>query len=514
MLFNRLAIYCKNAVGRHSRAIWLHVIFIYIAIFIVGSVLVKPIAERHIDSVAQHALRVIENEFEQLQDDLQFLTDVDYTSKSCPELTKILRSKVFESDIAKEIGVFRPSGEVYCTSSDLGSSFYLYTTIMERLEKNNTTLSYTKSKMSDMRSAFLFFTGPSKYGVSTVVPPRYLHRVIDFLSEKGTFVDIEVISRNILEREQTEDRLGTFTHQSEAYPLKISIHTFKEYYTDFFLDKLWFGLIISSLLSIYYIYARQKKVAGGTLEGTLKNAIAKCELDVYYQPIVHSKTGAIIGCESLVRWNSPSQGFISPGIFIPLAEKLGLIDQISDYVITNVTSFLTEHIDLFVGRYISINISRSQILRDEFVNRILSELSNRPEIVDKLVFEITEEVNFSVEELDRLKMNLNKISDLGIKIAIDDFGTGYSGLDFIRQYQFDIIKIDRVFVNNLGSDSKILPLLESMRVIAETFQMSVIIEGVEEEKQVDILSELGFFYIQGFYYFRPMPKKELLAVIG
>ena len=131
-----------------------------------------------------------------------------------------------------------------------------------------------------------------------------------------------------------------------------------------------------------------------------------------------------------------------------------------------------------------------------------------------MVFEITEEAIFTGSELVILRQHLDRLTALGIRIAVDDFGTGYSGLDFISQYSFDIIKIDRVFVNNLGNGQTIQPLLEAIYTLTKTLGMAVIVEGVEDLNQLKILRNLGFYNIQGFYFSQPLPKLDFLDYLN
>ncbi|MEO0889801.1 MAG: EAL domain-containing protein, partial [Pseudomonadota bacterium] len=168
----------------------------------------------------------------------------------------------------------------------------------------------------------------------------------------------------------------------------------------------------------------------------------------------------------------------------------------------------------FHDRYISVNVSRSLILRDDFIKEVESRLMFSYFISERLVFEITEEAIFNKDEFSILRQHLDRLASLGIRIAVDDFGTGYSGLDFIGQYPFDIIKIDRVFVTSLGNGKTTQPLLEAIHTLSQTLNMSVIVEGVEEEAQLWALHDLGFYNIQGFYFSKPIPKPEFLDYLA
>ncbi|WP_375748374.1 EAL domain-containing protein [Vibrio sp. HN007] len=499
---------------KYVSALWVHIAFIYLVVFLSGLIFLVPMANKHADNIATDAVSELNHAFDSVQSDLMHLTSTEIIDSGCDELSVLLNKEVFESNLAKEIGVFYPSGEVFCTNNANDGSFFLYQTIMNRLESEGATLSYTKSKVSQLRSVFLLFTGEGGNGVTALIPPRYIFRAIEDLREPGLRYQVNVISRNIAEDPSLQDKKATSSSVSGKYPIKVSVYTSKEYYVHFFLVKSWIGLLIAAFLSVYYVYARNKRISGNSLEGALQNALRNNELDVYYQPIVDSKDESVVGFESLVRWKDPKQGYISPGIFIPLAERLNLIDAITEQVMNKVIAFVVDNEQIFEKRYVSLNISRSLILKANFVERFIDLYRDKPGITGKLIFEITEDINFSSNELGLLKSHLKQLTDIGIKVAIDDFGTGYSGLDFIRQYPFDIIKIDRVFVNNLSEDSTIIPLLESMKMISETLNMNVIVEGVEERNQVEILSSLGFHNIQGFYYHRPMPGSKLLQLLN
>ena len=297
---------------------------------------------------------------------------------------------------------------------------------------------------------------------------------------------------------------------SEKYPLEVEVYYSDSYLLQYLLTKSWIAFFVASMVTIFVVFRRNKRLANYALPMSLEGALKNEHLKVYYQPIVDQRSGNMLGCEALLRWNDPVQGTISPDIFIPLAEKVALIEEITNYVITKVSLFLTDNFQAFEGKYISINISRTVILKESFVNRVVSVLRNRPEFANRLVFEITENNDFTEEELVVLRKHVSVISDLGIRFAVDDFGTGYSGLNFIRQCPFDFLKIDRVFVKNLNEDSSLIPVLKSMQRLASDLQIDVIVEGIEESEQLSVLEELGFYNIQGYYFSRPLPQQNFL----
>ena len=183
---------------------------------------------------------------------------------------------------------------------------------------------------------------------------------------------------------------------------------------------------------------------------------------------------------------------VSPAIFIPLAESLGLIEELTYFVLRKVLVTLKSNQDVFDSKYISVNISRNVVSNSNFSNKVISIFKRHPEILKQVVFEVTEDGECSDADMVKIRGNLTKLSNMGVRVAIDDFGTGYAGLDFVRQFPFSILKIDRVFVKNISDESSLgIPLLESMLQLSRTLGMQVIVEGVEYESQVNILSKLG-----------------------
>lgn len=488
------------------------IILVYLTIYLLFLI---PVSNKLLEIKTQTILNSVEKKFDTITKQFSYFITPENLNVSCDDKLADLRKSVFDSDYAKEIGMFDTKGKIYCTSNSGATSFYLYETILERLQNNseNVTLSYTRSKLSQTRSVALVFSNSAGHGLSILIPPRYLLREVDLkLTNEKVNYQVSIIDRN-LDDQPLKRGIATYTAESDKYPLNITISSTTSYYLSQFWRHLWVVIVLASLSSTFYILRLQRASNNNSLENSLRYAMEHDYLELHYQPIVDQKTGDTVGCESLLRWKDPVQGFISPEIFIPLAEKVNLIEDITKLVIEKVACLLTEEPPLFAKRYISINISRSVILKSSFVQFIETFIESHPQFPDKIIFEITEDNNFSKEELATLKEHLLRISNYGFKFAVDDFGTGYSGLDFIRQFPFDYVKIDRVFVKSLYDDSTIIPLLDSMMTLATQLNMMTIVEGVEEKSQLEILDRLGFKYIQGYYYSRPLPKTELISFL-
>lgn len=245
------------------------------------------------------------------------------------------------------------------------------------------------------------------------------------------------------------------------------------------------------------------------IENNMRQAVASGidEFVVFYQPVVDVRTGECSSCEALVRWDSKALGFMGPGDFIPLAEYLGLITSIGDYVLEEACRqcrYWNEHgIPDF---HINVNLSVVQLLQKdvaETVARILKKTGVNPK---NIVLEITE--SFAINDMDRVLDIIKGIKKLGPRIALDDFGTGYSSLNYIKQLPLDIIKVDKTFIDDIAEDEYAQAFIKLIVELSDTIDTSIIVEGVENENQLNILKELGVDYIQGFYYGKPVPAYE------
>lgn len=245
------------------------------------------------------------------------------------------------------------------------------------------------------------------------------------------------------------------------------------------------------------------------IENSMRQAVTSGieEFVVFYQPVVDVRTGECSSCEALVRWDSKALGFMGPGDFIPLAEYLGLITSIGDYVLEEACRqcrYWNEHgIPDF---HINVNLSVVQLLQKdvaETVARILKKTGVNPK---NIVLEITE--SFAINDMDRVLDIIKGIKKLGPRIALDDFGTGYSSLNYIKQLPLDIIKVDKTFIEDIVEDEYAQAFIKLIVELSDTIDTDIIVEGVENEAQLNILKELGVDYIQGFYYGKPVPAYE------
>ncbi|MCE3001421.1 MAG: EAL domain-containing protein [Xanthomonadaceae bacterium] len=239
------------------------------------------------------------------------------------------------------------------------------------------------------------------------------------------------------------------------------------------------------------------------LEAKLRQAERNNELRVYYQPQIAADSEDVVGMEALIRWEHPELGMISPGFFIPLAEETGLIVSIGEWVLRQACADTRRWQDRFgMPLRISVNLSALQLRQPnlaEVVRRAVTDTGLDPKTLE---LEVTESI--SVKSIPNLMETLQSLRELGVSIAIDDFGTGQSSLDYIRRFPADRIKIDQVFVRNIGVDPDDEAIVRATIHMAHNLNLSVVAEGVEYEEHFAFLREHGCEELQGYLFCRPL----------
>lgn len=244
------------------------------------------------------------------------------------------------------------------------------------------------------------------------------------------------------------------------------------------------------------------------LEHGLRKALKKNELFLVYQPQVQFHTKKITGVEALLRWNKDSEGIISPGEFIPIAEDTGMILPIGEWVLKNAClQGYKWHQNGFDELLISVNISVRQLLEESFVSRVEQILTETHFPASSLELEITEST--TMESLEETLPVLNRLREKGIRISIDDFGTGYSSLTYLRQLPVDTLKIDKMFIDDILTDPKAGAIVKTIIDMGHNLSFHVIAEGIESCKQIDFLLDQGCMYGQGYHLFKPLKPEEL-----
>lgn len=244
------------------------------------------------------------------------------------------------------------------------------------------------------------------------------------------------------------------------------------------------------------------------VENNMRSAVSLgCdEFKVYVQPIFDVATEKCIGGEALIRWDSENLGFLNPGDFIPLAENLGLINVIGDYFLELACRINKSWSDKGVDAHLNVNLSIVQLMQNSIVDNIKKIIEKTGVKPENIVLEVTE--SLAINDIKRMMKILSELKKIGVNIALDDFGTGYSSLNYIRQMSFDIIKVDKSFVDDIVDDDYSKTFVKLITELSEQLNVKVCIEGVETEEQLNTLKKMNVSMIQGYFYGKPMPYVE------
>lgn len=255
--------------------------------------------------------------------------------------------------------------------------------------------------------------------------------------------------------------------------------------------------------------ARAKAQKRFALEQELRGAIAKDEFVLHFQPVMDTQLGRVSGAEALIRWNHPDRGMIPPGLFIPMAEEAGVIDQIGLWVMRDAC----RQAAAWEGDIrVAINLSARQFLDKDLDAHVTAALSESGLSPDRLELELTETV--AMVDHDHSRSTLTKLRDQGLKLAIDDFGTGYASMSSLRKLPFNKLKIDREFVSDVDRLPQSQAICSAMIALGRGLGMEVLAEGTETSAEVDFLRASGCSLFQGFHFARPVASADLATTIA
>ena len=243
------------------------------------------------------------------------------------------------------------------------------------------------------------------------------------------------------------------------------------------------------------------------LQNDLRHAIERHELQLYYQPKIHAKSGQITGVEALLRWQHAVRGFVPPNLFIPIAERFGLIGTIGNWVIDEACRQMSEWKKQGLRMRVAVNLSVHQLRQEDLVQRVRIAVDHFGVDPALLTFEITESV--AMEDTQETMRAFSQLAAVGVGLAIDDFGTGYSSLSYLRKLPARQLKIDQSFVQDLGTSQDALAVVDAVIKLAHALGLQVVAEGVETARQRDILLTLQCDELQGYLFARPMAARLL-----
>ena len=249
------------------------------------------------------------------------------------------------------------------------------------------------------------------------------------------------------------------------------------------------------------------------LNNEIRSALDNNEFSLYFQPINDARDHRLVGAETLIRWHHPERGFITPDLFIPVAERSGLIVEIGRYVIGEALRHLSGwHSFGFPPMTLSVNLSLRELESPDFIANLTALLYKYDIGESRLKLEITEHASMVNPELTHTR--LKEIRQLGIEIALDDFGTGYSSFAHLAEFPIKTLKIDRSFVRDLANNPGHRHIVSTIIKLGHSLQMDIVAEGVETAEDAQLLQDMGADYLQGYYFSKPVPKLEFQYLLS
>lgn len=259
--------------------------------------------------------------------------------------------------------------------------------------------------------------------------------------------------------------------------------------------------------SVYTTEMEEKMHRENEIEDVMEKALEQGEYVVYYQPKFSLENGKLVGAEALVRWNSPTKGMVSPGVFIPLFEKNGFIVKLDFYVYEEVCKFIRGLLDQGYDMVpISVNVSRVHIETTDFVEKLVNVVNKYKIPYEFFEIEMTESAYGAKNE--NVIQVVNKLKEYGFPLSMDDFGSGYSSLNLLKNMPIDVLKIDKEFLGETETSKRSREIIRMIVEMSKAIDIRTICEGVETDQQAEFLKKIGCDMVQGFLYARPMPKEN------
>jgi diguanylate cyclase (GGDEF)-like protein/PAS domain S-box-containing protein len=264
----------------------------------------------------------------------------------------------------------------------------------------------------------------------------------------------------------------------------------------------------SNTLAFHTAHADPADAERLKLEADLYDGVRNGEFSLHFQPITSSRTGGVVGVEALIRWHHPVHGFVPPSTFIPLAESIGLINYLGNWVLKIACMQLMQWDAQGIAlQYVAVNVSPQQFRDPRFTQNVRDALALTGVDASRLVFEITE--SLLMQDPAHAKNLLEELTTIGIRFAVDDFGTGYSSLAYLQRFPLAKLKIDRSFVENLLTSRNDQAIVQAVVGLAQTLELELVAEGVETEAQRQLLTAMGCNHIQGWLVCKALPSEEL-----
>jgi sensor c-di-GMP phosphodiesterase-like protein len=503
------------------RQIWLFVIGCVIAFVpIVGSNLVvnqyiSKAGDRHLDQQAVLAVHNVQEEFQDLIDYLRELSRAAGSSCSQSDVNR-METAILENPAISLLAMRGPEGELQCVSPDRDIDavevYYGPVTVFD------TGVSLSQVGLQDSRTTGLLLELAGESGTITAFLPRRMQPLLFDRLDDSTGVTLSLEDAVLFAQppqtygEAPQARIETRSLPIGAGSMRVQVS------------------IDRNLTTASYAAFKRAATIGATLVGALtmlliirlihytpaqvneiERAIEHNEFVPYYQPVIDIESGKLIGCEVLVRWVKPDGTIISPGAFIALAEQTGLAIPMTRKLMETVVRDLKPDYASRPGLKVAINLF-SQHFADLDIIYDVEEIFGAKSIpYSQLVLEITERA--PLENMSEAKVIMRKLQAMGCRLALDDAGTGHGGLAYLQELGLDIVKIDKMFIDQLGKNRTGELITQTLTELAEQLDMDIVAEGVETMEQVTHLKRYGIRQAQGYLFAPALPARQYLALV-
>ncbi|MDR9827162.1 EAL domain-containing protein [Vibrio sp. FNV 38] len=342
-------------------------------------------------------------------------------------------------------------------------------------------------------------------GIFSVVDRDYLYRNIgQGVSERIHQLKFRLGSQTYPEFDDFSSDLINVEGRSAKYSYEVIIEAQPQFVRHTIVHNMLLGIVLSFVLSGSFLLCHRYFFTRDSLLEDLKRGLDRDELFLMYQPVVKSGNKHISAIEALARWEHPNMGLIGPDVFIPLAEQHGLINRLTDFVVDRVYDDLFGLEKIKVD-YVSINVPPQYLHDENHIDKLKVAHEKLEELGMLLCVEITERQLLDDSALHSLQL----LRHFGIKISIDDFGTGHTALSVLQKTHFDVLKIDKCFVDTIGINSVNTPVLQTIIELGHRLGVEIVAEGVETLEQAKALDKAHVQCLQGFYFYKPLNLIEL-----
>jgi sensor c-di-GMP phosphodiesterase-like protein len=421
-----------------------------------------------------------------------------------------LRDRVYRSTGVREIDLFDADLRPYC--SNFGPVSLAYEgDVLRKVPASGVFLRVIATTALHDQSVVLFYRLPGGRGLSAVIHPnQFLERLDVAASSPGTYLSLSLADgtpiASRLPQDTTPIALTSFAGRSGArFSLVASAAADRQVVWNGFERAVpafaGVGLLLSAVLLWLMVRIMRRRTS---LEAALQTAIKRDEFEVHYLPTIDLTTNRCVGGEALVRWRHPERGLLLPAAFIGLAEETGLIVQMTRWLLRQVTVEIASRFRGGAGMHFGVNLAAQHFWNDEIVREVHEALASVRLPASTLVLEATERQMVDDGQGEAVLV-MARLRALGCAIAVDDFGTGHNGLAFLQKFDLDYVKIDKLFVETIGTDAVSRPVLDAIIDLGQRLGLTLIAEGVETPDQLAYLRDRGVRYAQGYLFAKPMP---------